>query len=48
MGKRTGKRKFKNISKVGIFNPRLNKVYLYDVTQIPEEIIRDIETRIRY
>jgi hypothetical protein len=46
MGKRTGKRKFKNISKVGIFNPRLNKVYLYDVTQIPEEIIRDIETNV--
>lgn len=46
MGQKTGKSKFKNISKLGIFNPRLNKVYLYEVSKIPEEIIRDIETNI--
>lgn len=46
MGQKTGKRKFKSISKLGIFNPRLNKVYLYEVSKIPEEIIRDIETNI--
>ena len=30
MGKQTGKRKFKALEKIGIFNPRLNHVYTYE------------------
>lgn len=46
MGKHSGKPEFKNISKIGIYNPRLNKVYLYDMTKFPEELIKEIEDEV--
>ena len=43
MGKHSGQEKYKDISKLGIFNPRLNNVYLLDVSNITEETIRTVE-----
>ena len=43
MGQHSGQDIFKNITKLGIFNPRLNTVYLKEVSQIPEEIIKTVE-----
>ncbi|KMY43161.1 hypothetical protein AC622_01895 [Bacillus sp. FJAT-27916] len=35
---------FKQIKNLGIFNPRLNKVYLLSISTIPNEIINEVET----
>ncbi len=37
---------FKNITKLGFFNPRLNTVYTCSVSQIPQETIDEIENKI--
>ena len=36
----------KNIKNIGIFNPRLNTAYRISVSEIPKEIIKEIETEI--
>lgn len=46
MGKHSGQKIFKNINKLGIFNPRLNTVYTIDVKEISEEIIDEIEKNV--
>ena len=46
MGKQTGKRKFKALEKIGIFNPRLNHVYTYEISKLPEEIIEEIRKEV--
>lgn len=46
MGKHSGNEIFKNVNKVGIFNPRLNKVYLLETSKIPQEIIEIIEKEV--
>ncbi len=43
MGQHSGQEIFKNIRKVGIFNPRLNIVYLLDISSISKEIITEVE-----
>ena len=43
MGQHSGKKEYKKIKRIGIFNPRLNKVYLCDVKDIPQETIEKIE-----
>lgn len=43
MGQHSGQERFKNISKIGIFNPRLNIVYQLDVSKIASEVIKEIE-----
>lgn len=43
MGQHSGQQIFRNIKKLGIFNPRLNEVYLLDVRNIPQEVIFEIE-----
>jgi hypothetical protein len=43
MGQHSGMKEFKGIKRIGIFNPRLNKVYLYDVKKLPAETIKAIE-----
>ena len=35
---------FTNIDKIGIFNPRKNIIYQYEIKNIPSEIIKEIET----
>ena len=43
MGKHSGKPEFKNINKLGVFNPRLNIVYLLETSEISKEIIKKVE-----
>lgn len=43
MGKHSGKLEFKNINKLGVFNPRLNIVYLLETSEISQEIIKKVE-----
>lgn len=37
---------FSNIKKIGIFNPRKNTVYQYEIKNISNEIIKEIETKV--
>ena len=37
---------FKNIKRLGIFNPRLNNVYLLDIESIPSEVIQEVSTEV--
>jgi len=46
MGKHSNKKEFKEISKIGIFNPKLNIVYLYNMDNIRNEVIQDIEKNV--
>lgn len=43
MGKHSIEECFKGIHKIGIFNPRLNKVYQYDVSFLDKKVIEEIE-----
>ncbi len=43
MGQHSGQKVYKNITKLGIFNPRLNFVYTLDIADIALEIIEEIE-----
>ncbi len=44
MGKKSIHSHFDNITKIGVFNPRKNMVYLKDISEIDESILKDIET----
>ncbi|MBD5135622.1 MAG: hypothetical protein HDT39_06630 [Lachnospiraceae bacterium] len=43
MGQHSGQEIYKKIQKLGIFNPRINVVYLLDIKAISEEIIAEVE-----
>lgn len=43
MGKHSGMDIFRNINKLGFFNPKLNTVYILEAERIPPEIIRTVE-----
>ena len=44
MGQHSGKAEFKGINKLGIFNPRLNTVYILKIEDIPKDIIKIVES----
>lgn len=46
MGQHSGQKAFKNVTKIGIFNPRLNKIYLLDVDDIPADVIQAVEDEV--
>ena len=46
MGQHSGQEIFKGITKLGIFNPRLNTVYLYDMRDFPKEVIKEVEDNV--
>lgn len=46
MGQHSGKPEFKNITKVGLFNPRLNLVYTYEMAKMPKSVIEEIEQNV--
>lgn len=46
MGRHSGRDIFRNITRLGIFNPRLNMVYLLDTSDIPDETIATIENEV--
>jgi hypothetical protein len=43
MGQHSGQDLYKNIDKMGIFNPRLNKAFVMNIKDIPESIIHIVE-----
>lgn len=43
MGQHSGQEIYKDIMKLGIFNPRLNVVYLMDINKVPAEVIAEVE-----
>jgi len=46
MGQHSGQKKFKNITRLGIYNPRLNTVYLLDINKVPQSTIESIEKEV--
>ena len=46
MGIHSGRKEFECINKLGIFNPRLNEVFLYDTENISKEIIQKVESEV--
>lgn len=46
MGQHSGQDTYKNIHKLGIFNPRLNTIYTIEIDDIPQEIIKEIEKEV--
>ncbi len=46
MGIHSVHNEFKNIKKLGIFNPRLNCVYLKNISDIPSEILDEVSIEI--
>lgn len=46
MGQHSGQKIYRKISKIGIFNPRLNEVYTLDVKAISKKIIREVEKNV--
>lgn len=43
MGKRSIHKEFDTIKYLGIFNPRLNRVSLYDINNISRDIISNVQ-----
>ena len=46
MGQHSENNIFDNIRYIGIFNPRLNTVYTYEIKNVPEAIIEEVETKV--
>lgn len=46
MGCHSIHKEFQRIRKLGIFNPRLNKIYLLNIADISEEIIREVSSEV--
>jgi len=46
MGCHSIHKEFQNIKRLGIFNPRLNKVYLLDIANISDEIVREVSSEV--
>lgn len=46
MGKRSIHKEFDSITKVGFYNPRLNKIYLMDMSKVDPQIIKTVEDEV--
>ncbi|MDF7641091.1 hypothetical protein PT279_05745 [Bifidobacterium sp. ESL0784] len=46
MGKHSREAKFEGIKRLGIVNPRLDKVYLKEISKISEEVITQVEKKV--
>lgn len=46
MGQHSGQEIYKKVTKLGIFNPRLNLVYLLDMKDVPAETIKTVESEV--
>lgn len=46
MSQHSGKEEFKGIKRIGIFNPRLNTVYILDMNTVSVEIIKEVEAKV--
>lgn len=46
MGKHSVYKEFRNIKKLGIYNPRMNKVYTVEISSIPERVIEEVSKKV--
>lgn len=46
MGQHSNKEEFKSIVNIGIFNPRLNEVYVLPISRVDPEIIKTVEKEV--
>ena len=46
MGQHSGQECYKSISRLGIFNPRLNVVYLLDMSKVSADTIKEVEDEV--
>lgn len=46
MGLHSGQEIYKSMTKLGLFNPRLNEVYLLNVDTIPDIVIKEVEREV--
>lgn len=46
MGQHSGQEVYKSITKLGLFNPRLNEVYLLNTDTIPDIVIKEVEREV--
>jgi len=46
MGQRSVHKEFRDIKKLGLYNPRLNHVYTLDVSSISSDVIRDVSSNV--
>lgn len=46
MGRHSIHKEFQTIERLGIFNPRLNTVYLLSISDISEDIIKEVSTKV--
>ncbi|SIS75436.1 hypothetical protein [Salimicrobium salexigens] len=46
MGEQSIHPEFAKIEKLGVFNPRLNNVYLLDINRISEKVVKEVQTAI--
>ena len=46
MGQHSGQEIFKSITKLGIFNPRLNTVYLLEMSKVSKDVIKTVEQEV--
>ena len=46
MGKRSIHDEFEHILKIGVYNPRLNSIYLLDISDISDDIVNLVETEV--
>lgn len=46
MGMHSIHKEFKTIKKLGIYNPRLNKVYTIDISSIPTQVINEVSKKV--
>ena len=46
MGSHSIHEEFQSVEELGIFNPRLNKVYLLNINEIPSEVIHRVASEV--
>ena len=46
MGKHSVHKEFDSIEKLAIFNPRKNKIYCAEVSDIPDEVIKEVSEKV--
>ena len=46
MGCHSIHKEFQDIKKLGIFNPRLNKIYLLEIANISDEVIQEVSSEV--
>ena len=46
MGMHANDKDFQSITKLGVFNPRANRVFIKNICDIPDEVIREVENEV--